>query len=267
MTFAQAVILGLVEGITEFLPVSSTAHLIIGQRLLGMPTVSEFFTTVVQLGALGGLVWQERIQLQSILKECIDGSLKLQNSKTKFQNTRFVRIGIATLPVLVVGFLLKDFVSAVHSNLSLIAFMSVAIGLVLFVAEKMAGKVDKKSVGLKELVVMGIFQVISLVPGTSRSGITAAGGAFQKMSISQALEYSFLLSIPALSLAGIYEILKFAGNPVGTEILFPTLIGTIAAFVSSILAIEWLRSTVKRIGFTPFVLYRLAFAVFILLFF
>ena len=257
----QAIVLGLIEGITEFLPVSSTAHLIIAQKLLGLSTINEFFTVVVQLGAIAGLIVAERKKLGEIISELLSS---LSSPVEKIPKSQAFTLMLATVPVLVVGFFIKDYVQSIQNNLFLIAFMSVAIGVVLLVAQKMAGKLDKKNVKTQHIVVMGLFQVISLIPGTSRSGITAAGGAFQKMTLSQALEYSFLLSIPALLAAGGYEVLKFLGNPIDSTIIFPTMVATAIAFVSSILAIEWLRQMVRTVGFTPFVMYRFIFALFIL---
>lgn len=261
MTLLQALILGLIEGITEFLPVSSTAHLIVAQRLLGLATVNEFFTVVVQLGAIAGLIWAERKKLTEI-------ALEIPKSKGQITKTLWFKLALATIPVLIVGFLIKDSIGELQNNLSLIAFMSVSVGLILLAAEWYARRHSTTShlpPTTYNLFVMGLFQCLSLIPGTSRSGITAAGGAFQKMRLSQALEYSFLLSIPALLAAGGYEILKFIGEPIDTTILFPTVIATLVSFISSILAIEWLRRMVRTHGFTPFVIYRFVFAVIILL--
>ncbi len=258
MNGLQAIILGLIEGITEFLPVSSTAHLIVAQKLLGLATINEFFTVVVQLGAIAGLIVAEREKLIEICRELLNS---FQSPVQKVPKTQAYVLGLATLPVLIVGFFIKDYVQSIQSNLLLIAFMSIAIGIVLLFAQKLAGKVEKKNVKTSNIFIMGLFQVISLIPGTSRSGITAAGGAFQKMTLSQALEYSFLLSIPALLAAGGYELVKFVGSPIDTAIIAPTVIATVIAFFSSIVAIDWLRKIVRKLGFTPFVIYRFLFAV------
>ncbi|MEP7167415.1 MAG: undecaprenyl-diphosphate phosphatase [Candidatus Woesebacteria bacterium] len=253
----QAIVLGILEGVTEFLPVSSTAHLIVAQRLLGLSSIDEFFTVVVQLGAIAGLIVSERKKIAEII-------IQMYAAPRKIQSSLGFKLALATIPVLLVGFLIKHKIEALQNNFGLIAFMSIAVSIVLLLAQKMAGKMEKKPVSTANIFVMGLFQVISLIPGTSRSGITAAGGAFQGLTLSHALEYSFLLSIPALLAAGGYEVLKFAGNPVDTNIIVPTLVATVIAFFCSMVAIEWLRKIVRQVGFTPFVVYRFFFALMIL---
>ncbi len=261
MTILQSIILGLIEGFTEFLPISSTAHLIVAQKLMGLGEVNEFFTTVVQLGALAGLIWFERRKLLEIISELLS-SLKDFSSFTK---SRTFAIGIATIPVLIIGFLVRKHVHELQNSIPLIAFMSIAIGIVLFAAQKMAGKEPKEKVGLKALFVMGCFQVIAIIPGTSRSGITAAGGAFQKMTLPQALEYSFLLSIPALLAAGGFELLSAMKSHPSGDVLMMTLIAFAVAFISAILSIKFLLASVRKVGFAPFVIYRILFAIAILI--
>jgi undecaprenyl-diphosphatase len=259
MTIIDSIILGLIEGITEFLPISSTAHLIVAQKLMGLGEINEFFTTVVQLGALGGLIYYERIKLLSVCTEFFQSLREMP--KSKIQNTTGFAIGVATLPVLVIGFLVRKQVSHLQNSIPLIAFMSITIGIVLLAAQWYAGKVKKEHVGMKELFIMGLFQVIAIIPGTSRSGITAAGGAFQKMTLAQALEYSFLLSIPALLAAGGYELLSAIKMHPSGDILMMTGIASLVAFVSALASITFLLASVRKVGFTPFVIYRITFAI------
>lgn len=261
MTIIQSIILGLIEGVTEFLPISSTAHLIVAQKLMGLGEINEFFTTVVQLGALAGLIWYEREKLLGICTEFIQSAREIPNSKIQIPKTKAFEIGMATLPVLVIGFLVRKQVSHLQNSIPLIAFMSIAIGIVLLAAQWYAGKVKKENVGMKELFIMGLFQVIAIIPGTSRSGITAAGGAFQKMTLAQALEYSFLLSIPALLAAGGYELLSAIKMHPSGDILLMTGIASLVAFVSALASITFLLASVRKVGFTPFVIYRIIFAI------
>jgi len=265
MNFIQAIILGLIEGCTEFLPISSTAHLIVAQKLMGLGQVNEFFTTVVQLGALGGLIYFEREKIVSILTELFASIKQISNDKFLITKTRGFALGVATLPVLVVGFLVRKHISQLQNSIPLIAFMSIAVAFVLYAAQRFAGKERKEKVGIKELFIMGVFQVLAIIPGTSRSGITAAGGAFQKMTLAQALEYSFLLSIPALLAAGGFEMLSaIKTHPTG-DILMMTGIATIVAFISAIISIKFFLDTVRKVGFMPFVIYRIIFGIAVLL--
>lgn len=268
MTIIQSIILGLIEGISEFLPISSTAHLIVAQKLMGLGEVNEFFTVIVQLGAIAGLIWTERIRLWEMIEEAKTTISKKDFTLSALRFTLASKLLFATIPILIVGFLIKDYVSMLQNNLPLIAFMSIAIGLVLYGAEFYARKnVHRPNLEpqTSSLFIMGVFQVFALIPGVSRSGITAVGGAIQRMTLSQALEYSFLLSIPALLAAGGYETLKVLRHPIDSAIILPTLIATIVSFVCAIIAIEWLRKIVRERGFLPFVIYRVIFALFILL--
>jgi undecaprenyl-diphosphatase len=265
MTIIQSLILGAIEGITEFLPISSTAHLIVAQKLLGLGSVNEFFTTVVQLGAITGLMWTEKNRLAEMLLETLKS---LRQPFKGLPKTVAFKLLLATIPVLIVGFVIKDYLQFVQNSIPLIAFMSIVIGGVLFVAENYAkhhASRSQSTISHSQLFIMGLFQVLSLIPGTSRSGITATGGAFQKMSLPQALEWSFLLSIPALLAAGGYELLKAAKEGVDSSIFLPTAIGTLVAFVTAVVAINWLRKFVREKGFTPFVVYRVVFGIAILL--
>ncbi|MBP9700582.1 undecaprenyl-diphosphate phosphatase [Candidatus Woesebacteria bacterium] len=259
MTLLQAILLGFIEGITEFLPVSSTAHLLVAQRLLGISDPSEFFTVVVQLGAIAGLIVSE----YSVLKTIILEFLQTTSQPQKIKDTMLVKLAVGSVPIVVVGFLLKDTIASFHSNFLLIAFMSVVVGVFLLIAQRMAGK-KEVLVGHQRLFIMGLFQSIALLPGTSRSGITAAGGMVQGMNLSQALEYSFLLSIPALLLAGLYEMISLRGTALEPGLLELTALASIVAFGCAIVSISFLRKSVRRVGFLPFVLYRFAFALFIL---
>lgn len=260
MTLLQAILLGFIEGITEFLPVSSTAHLLVAQRLLGISTPSEFFTVIVQLGAIAGLIVSEFSTLKTIITEF----LKSLSKPEQVKETMAVKLALGSIPIILVGFLLKDTVSYFHSNFLLIAVLSVVVGVFLLIAERMAGK-KEVAVGHRQLLIMGVFQSIALLPGTSRSGITAAGGMVQGMTLSQALEYSFLLSIPALLLAGLYEMISLRDTVLEPGLLPLTLLASVVAFGCAIGSISFLRASVRRLGFLPFVLYRFAFALFILI--
>lgn len=264
MTLFQAVILGAIEGITEFLPVSSTAHLIISQRVLEV-TPSFFFTTVVQMGALAGLIWVERFVLVKLLRTFIS-NLSIKKNWSAMTKDPLFGMGVATLPVLLVGFFFSNAVEQFHGNFQLIAFMSVVIGIVLLAAQLVANKRSKQEVTFMHLCVMGLFQILALVPGTSRSGVVTAAGIFSGLSMAQALEYSFLLSIPVLGIAGVYELLKATTESVNAQIIVPTGIAAVVACVCAVLAVKALRRTVRSVGFIPFVFYRIMFGAFILLF-
>lgn len=264
MTVVQSIALGILEGVTEFLPVSSTAHLIVAQRIFGIAQSSLFFNTVVQLGALGGLIVAERTALYAMLRDFFSLFPYIIYKKTKwnaFFSDKTVMLGIATLPVIAGGLLFSEVIDTIQDSLLPIIVMTLTIAFVLLAAEKRAGKVEK-TIKLWHIILMGVSQVLALVPGTSRSGIVAATGMLLGFTRSQALEYSFLLSIPSLSLAGLYELFHvFRVESVSTTLLYTTGIATITAFFASLLVVNGLRAVVRRVGFIPFVLYRIAFGI------
>lgn len=264
MTVVQSIVLGIIEGVTEFLPVSSTAHLIVVQKLFGIAQSSLFFNTVVQLGALAGLIVAERNVLYSMARNFLflfpNVVYKRATWRALFSD-KAIMLGIATLPVIAGGLLFSEVIDTIQDSLLPIIVMTLTIAFVLLAAEKRAGKVEK-TIKLWHIVLMGISQVLALVPGTSRSGIVAATGMLLGFTRSQALEYSFLLSIPSLSLAGLYELLHvFRAEAVDTTLLYTTGIATITAFFASLLVVNGLRAVVRRVGFIPFVLYRIAFGI------
>lgn len=260
------------EGFTEFLPISSTAHLIIAQRLLGLATVSVFFTTVVQLGALGGLIVQERKKLWTIIVDGYAALISLFREKDakasiNLFNSKLIALGLGTIPVAIVGLCISNVIEQIQASILLIAAMSIIVGLFLLYAQKIGSQAKGKVVTTKNIFIMGIYQAISLLPGTSRSGIVAAGGMVQGISLSESLEYSFLMSVPSLLLAGGYELVKQMRQPMDMNIIVPTLVATTVAFIAAMISIEALRSMVRKVGFTPFVIYRILFAIFLIIFF
>lgn len=264
MTLIQAGFLGLVEGVTEFLPVSSTAHLIVVQRVMGIASPSLFFDTVVQLGALGAVIVYFRKKIVLMIQEVAIFFGKMQKG-TMHVSQESLPIGlsvlIASVPVLVVGFLLRKKIESMHESLPIIAFMSIAVGLFLAYTQYRSKHQDDNRVTTKNLFVMGLYQILALIPGTSRSGIVIAGGLFERLSFKQALEYSFFMSLPSLGAAGFYELLSSLKTHPGGSLFFLTSIATLVSFISALGVIHSLLTWVKKIGFMPFVVYRIIFGI------
>lgn len=264
MTPIQAILLGLVEGITEFLPVSSTAHLLVVEKLMGGAPPSIFFNTVVQLGALGAVIiyfWRRILRLTldvgSYLTALLLGKLKFSLSTLPMG----INILIATIPVFIVGFVAREQIAEFHNSMVLIAFTSVFVAFLLWYGERIAKKDPKAQVGARELLSMGMYQILALIPGVSRSGIVMVGGLMQGLSFEKVLEYAFLMSIPSLGGAGVFELLSAMGDKPTSEIVSATFIGFIASFISALIAIRFLLSLVRRCGFLPFVYYRVLFGI------
>lgn len=267
MTVLQAIFLGLIEGVTEFLPISSTAHLIVASKVIGLQSPSLFFDTVVQLGALGAVIvyfWKKLITLCketiSYLSQVASGSVRMTPSNVPMG----MSILMATVPVLFAGFLLRKKIETIHESLLVIAVMSISVGVLLAFAQRKAARNQQKDVQPKSIIAMGLYQVLALIPGTSRSGIVIAGGLFEGLTFSQALEYSFFMSVPALGAAGVYELLSSLKTHPSTDIVIATAIGSLVSFLSALGVIHFLLTWVKKIGFMPFVIYRILFGIAVL---
>lgn len=264
MTLLHSALLGLIEGICEFLPVSSTAHLIVAQKLLGQRAVDEAFTVIIQMGAIGALMWRLKDELIVLTGEFF----RAVSTPKKIIRTKLSIITIASIPTLILGFFLKDNISLLHGNLTLIAVMSIGIGGVLAYAESVAKNHNGSTIGPKDVLRMGVWQILALIPGTSRSGITTASALFAGVDRKSALEWSFYLSMPTLLIATLYEMAKTISTHSVRALFAPhILIGTLIAYVSAYYSIPLLRRIVAQHGFLPFVFYRILFGVAVLLFF
>lgn len=261
MNVLQSIILGLIEGFTEFLPISSTAHLIVAQKLMGLGEVNEFFTTVVQLGAILAVIVYFFGKIRKLFLDLVVYAKKPAGQSIPIA----IWLLIATMPVLVIGFLIRHKISSIHNSIPLIAFMSIAIGVVLAIAQWYSKR--KKTNLLPthyQLLSMGLWQVLALLPGASRSGTVIAGGLFAGLSFQDALEYSFLLSIPALLAAGGFELLSAIKTPPTSDVLMMTAVAFVVAFIAALVSIKFLLASVRKLGFLPFVVYRIIFGILIL---
>lgn len=268
MTIFQASVLGLIEGVTEFLPISSTAHLLVAQRLFGLTSNSLFFDTVVQLGALGAVIvffwrrlWEMLIEAVSYVGEVVKGKT-IEIGKLPLG----INLLIATVPVLVVGFIFRKQIEIVHESLLVISATSILVAIVLAVAQWVDKRrlASDKKVTLTNMVKMGLWQILALIPGTSRSGIVIAGGLFEGLSFEQALEFAFYMSVPSLGAAGAFELLSAVKDHPDKSIIMLTAVATLISFVSAMVVIKILLAAVRKIGFMPFVIYRIIFGIAIL---
>jgi undecaprenyl-diphosphatase len=262
----QAFILGIVQGITEFLPISSTAHLQIFTKVFGWNLLgSKPFLATIQFGSVIAVLiyfWRD-------INKIIFGALRSYQQKNWKRREWKLIVGIAlgTLPVLVGGFLLRKVLnqddSAINST-AVIAMTSIGMSLLLGAAEKFGTKERNfKQLEIKDGLLMGCGQAIALVPGASRSGSTLMTGLFLGLDRKTAARFSFLLGIPSLTIATLYEFFK---EVLGQDInLFLVGVGTLSAFIFSILSINWLLKYLQNKSIWVFVWYRLAFGSIILL--
>ena len=256
MNVLQAVVLGLVQGITEFLPISSTAHLRIAPALLGWPDPGAAYSAVIQLGTVAAVVFFFRREIGKLTLAFIDGLRKRQPFGTLESRLAWY-VGIGTIPVCVFGLLLKDWIETSFRSLYVIAWSMIGLAVLLFIAERIAAhRRTISEMNFKDGLTIGFWQALALVPGSSRSGTTITGGLFLGLKREDAARYSFLLSIPATALAGLYELRDFVHSTQHPPISM-VVVGTAVAFVSGMLAIAGLLRYLRTRTMMVFVGYRL----------
>ncbi|WP_137291875.1 undecaprenyl-diphosphate phosphatase [Nocardioides dongxiaopingii] len=256
----QAVVLGIVQGLTEFLPISSSAHLRIFPEVLGWGDPGAAFTAVIQIGTELAVLIYFREDIWRIASMWVRSLLKPElRGHIDARMGWFIIIG--SLPIVVLGILLKDLIERDFRNLWIIATTLIVMGVVLGVADRF-GRTEKeiRQMTLRDAVLMGAAQAMALVPGVSRSGATLSMGRALGYDREAATRYAFLLAIPAVVGAGLFELKEIPGgdNPYGWG---PTLVGTVVSFVVGYAAIAWLLRYVSTRSYTPFVLYRVALGI------
>lgn len=262
----QAVVLGMVQGLTEFIPISSTAHLKVVPELLGWGDPGSAFAAVIQLGSIVAVVWY----FWQDLRQVIGGSFNALRRRDYASPDFRIALGIAvgTLPIIVVGLLVKfvfrEFYEANVRSLATIAVVSIVMGMLLGLSEQLCRhKRDFGQLTAKDGVLMGLAQTLALIPGVSRSGSTITAGLFLGLDRATAARFSFLLGLPAITLAGLVE-LKDAVAAMGDVGVMPVVAGLISAGIFSYLAIAWLIRYLQTQSTWLFVWYRVAFGIVIL---
>ncbi|MCP4355516.1 MAG: undecaprenyl-diphosphate phosphatase [Proteobacteria bacterium] len=266
MNEIQPLILGMVQGITEFLPISSSAHLILTSKLLSLPDQGMHFDIAVHFGSLLAVI----IYFRSYIKDMTTGSLDILCRKQTPQADLSKKLIIATIPIIIVGLLAREFIESVtRDSILIIGITSILWSIILFFADKkeeVFSGVNK--ITYKSAVFIGIAQAIAIIPGTSRSGSTMAIARFLKISRKTSAEFSMLMSIPAILLITGYSTCKvfFAKKIINFD-LFIIFIGTATAFIFALISIHLLLKLVEKVGFLPFVIYRiiLGFVIFSLI--
>lgn len=285
MNLIQAIILGIVQGLTEFIPISSTAHLVFAARLTGIYGGDAEKTTatmaVIQLGTLAAVFVYFAADIWGITTAFVRDhwNLVFNKRRMRFSGTDGNRpiflseeswlgwlIIIGSIPIGTIGFLFKDFIEGSGTkNLWIIATMLIVIAVLLTLAERVGSqRKDIRHLGITDSLVQGFCQVLALMPGSSRSGSTIMGGLFAGEKRETAARFSFLLSIPAITASGLLELRK-ALKILPHESLLPLVIGTIVAGIVGYLSIWALLSYLKRNTTLIFVVYRIILGVVILL--
>ena len=253
----QAVFLGVLQGLTEFLPISSSAHLRIVPDLLGWGDPGAAFTAVIQIGTELAVLIYFRHDLWRI------GSTWVRSLyRPEYRGQLDARMGwfiiIGSLPIVILGILLKDTIEEDFRSLWIIGTTLIVLGLILGIADRVsADRLRIKDMRLRDAVLMGVAQSCALVPGVSRSGATISMGRFLGYEREAATRYAFLLAIPAVIGAGLFE-LKDIPNEDNLYGWGPTIVATVVSFVVGYAAIAWLLRYVATNSYTPFVVYRIA---------
>ena len=255
MSIFEAILLAIVEGLTEFLPVSSTGHMIIVSSIMGIASdpFTKTFTVAIQLGAILAVIvlyW-----------------------KRFFQSFDFYfKLAVAFIPAAVIGFLLNDYIDALLERVEIVAFMLILGGVLFLFIDRMFKDTEasgSSEVSYPSALKIGFFQTIAMIPGVSRSAATIIGGLTQKLNKKTAAEFSFLLAVPTMFAATGYKLLKFykEGNEFGSNEIILLAIGNAVAFVVALLAIKSFITFLTKHGFKVFGYYRIALGVIILILF
>ena len=261
--YLQSALLGILQGLTEFLPVSSTAHMEIAPRLLGWRDPGATFSAIVQLGPIVAII----AYFWSDLSRYIAGILRTKTPATPALKTDVdARIGwftvLGTIPLVIFGVLLEKKVDTVFRDMRVTAVSLIVLGLVLLIAERVgARKTSLNKMTLHQSQIIGWAQVLALIPGTSRSGVTITAGLFQGLDRESAARFSFLLSIPAITAAGLYKLLKVVkGGSLHGEI-GPYLVGALVAGAIAYVVVRWFLGYMKEHNTMAFTIYRVVLGI------
>jgi undecaprenyl-diphosphatase len=263
MSLIEAIVLGLVQGLTEFLPISSTAHLRIAPELFGWKDPGAAYSAVIQLGTVAAVLIYFRKDIVSLTAAFFRGLARREPFGTlESRLAWFVLVG--TLPIGVCGLAFKKLIETQFRSLYVISGSLIILALILFVVERRASHqrtlADMK---WKDGIIIGLWQALALIPGSSRSGTTMTGGLVLGLKREDAARYSFLLSIPATTLAGIFE-LKHLLEATERPSALSLWVGTLVAFASGMAAIAWLLAYLRSRTMLVFVVYRVALGVLLL---
>lgn len=251
LSLLEAALLGVVQGLTEFLPVSSTAHLLIGGRLLGFDDPGGVFTTMIQAGSILAIMWLYRERIVDIAT----------NLRSRAADRRFVAaIAVATGPSLLAGALLSGFVKTVlYASIGAIATSFVLGGIVMLAVERYRGAPSVRQADLTPIgtaLGIGLCQTLALIPGVSRSGATIVGGMLLGLDRAAAAEFSFFLAMPTLIAAFAHDLLEARHHMTGARAL-EIAVGFVLAFVAAAVVVKPFLAIVRRSGFAPFAWYRI----------
>lgn len=262
LNLLQTIVIAIVEGLTEFLPVSSTGHMIIAQHILGVESTDfvKAFTFIIQFGAILSVVclyWKNFFQLNHAPISDNTSLLKRFLHKYDF----YWKLLVAFVPAAVLGLLFSDVIDEMLESVTVVAVMLIVGGIFMLFCDKIFGNGNEKTVLTeKKAFLIGLFQCISMIPGVSRSMATIVGGMAQKLTRKKAAEFSFFLAVPTMFAATVYKMAKLfmdGGIEIISANLTTLIVGNIVAFIVALLAIKFFISFVTKYGFVAFGWYRI----------
>lgn len=265
MEIVNSVILGIIQGATEFIPVSSSGHLILARDFLNMEVdYSLAFDAVLQLATTLAVLVYFRKDIFGLVKSFL-----------KFISGKFIEVKelilmkaviFGTIPAVLIGFILEDTMDTIFRNSFLVAMSLIVGGLIMFFAERFAKKIEQKNdLSVSRGVGIGFFQALALIPGFSRSGMTISGGLFFGLKREDATRFAFVLAFPVLLGAGLKKLLDLGSAGLLDSVGVELFAGSLASFLVGILAIHFLVTFLKRHTLNAFVVYRFVLAIIVLL--
>ena len=272
----KAILLGIIEGITEWLPISSTGHLILADEFIKLgvsEAFMEMFEVVVQLGAIMAVVvlfwnklWPLTLRQSSSVKKLV-GKIGIKKNSLDL----WLKIIVSCLPAAVIGLLFDDYINAIFFRWEVVTATLIIYGIAFIVIENINKSKEPKinsiaALDYKTAVLIGVFQMLSMIPGTSRSGATILGAIILGLSRTAAAEFSFFLAVPVMFGASALKLLKFGFDFTGTEFII-LIAGMITAFIVSVIVIKFLLSFIRRNSFKTFGYYRIILGIAVLLYF
>jgi undecaprenyl-diphosphatase len=254
-TLVQAALLGILQGLTEFLPISSTAHLLIASHLLGFDDPGGVFTVMIQFGSVLAVMWLYRDRIARVIV-----GLGAPGAERQFA----VAVFLAFVPAVIAGAFLAGFVKRVlYASFTTIAVAFIVGGLVMLVAERWRPRVvvrEAERIPVGTAVSVGVFQMLALVPGVSRSGATIVGGLLMGLDRRAAAEFSFFLAMPTMAAAFLHDLLEVRSH-LSSDRALEIGVGFVMAFLASVVVVKPFLNFVSRSGFAPFAWYRIAAGV------
>ncbi len=282
MTWYEAIIIAIVEGLTEFLPVSSTGHMIIAEHLLGVQ-MDEFvkaFMVIIQFGAILSVIvlyYKKFVQIKPIkVFELPEGEALGFWDKVKYFASRLTdkfdfywKLLIAFIPAAVLGFLFSDAIDELLESIYVVATMLILGGVLMIFVDKIFSKTsENQDITNRKALIIGFCQCVAMIPGVSRSMATIVGGMSQRLTRKSAAEFSFFLAVPTMFAASAWKFYQLVSDPVARQVLVDNIdiliVGNVVAFVVAMLAIKFFINFLAKYGFRAFGYYRIALGILLL---